>query len=242
MQRRPQAVYWAFSDQACGGCPGPLIAPTLTFETSARGSFSTLATNVGVAVLIVTPDKTTASPTKSRYSPSSTAKTSRRPACTAAESLKIRLPAMVDSPRAIKSRASRAGSGPAVVSSADSSAAGSRSVARGSNSVRDSVLDCPSITPLLMTRVSPSGSRALGGESFSDGVASGATSVMFSGYDILAGPNHCGGSVGCHHYRLFGVGIRNRWLDCRRRRSRERQWRRRQSLRPSQTDLLAFVS
>jgi hypothetical protein len=31
-------------------------------------------TNVGVAVLIVTPDKTTASPTKSRYRPSSTAK------------------------------------------------------------------------------------------------------------------------------------------------------------------------
>src|SRR6267142_940164 len=29
---------------------------------------------VGVAVLIATPDKTTASPTKSRYSPSSTAK------------------------------------------------------------------------------------------------------------------------------------------------------------------------
>ena len=35
---------------------------------------SALATNVGVAVLIATPDKTTASPTKSRYSPSSTAK------------------------------------------------------------------------------------------------------------------------------------------------------------------------
>jgi hypothetical protein len=35
---------------------------------------SALATNVGVAVLIVTPDKTTATPTKSRYSPSSTAK------------------------------------------------------------------------------------------------------------------------------------------------------------------------
>src|SRR6202140_64835 len=35
---------------------------------------SALASNVGVAVLIVTPDKTTASPTKSRYSPSSTAK------------------------------------------------------------------------------------------------------------------------------------------------------------------------
>jgi hypothetical protein len=32
---------------------------------------SALATNVGVAVLIVTPDKTTATPTKSRYSPSS---------------------------------------------------------------------------------------------------------------------------------------------------------------------------
>jgi hypothetical protein len=35
---------------------------------------SALASNVGVAVLIVTPDKTTASPTKPRYSPSSTAK------------------------------------------------------------------------------------------------------------------------------------------------------------------------
>ena len=109
--------------------------------------------------------------------------------------MKIRLPAMVDSPRAIKSRASRAGSGPAMVSSADSSAAGSRSVARGSNSVRDSVLDFPSITPLLMTLVSPSGSRALGGESVSDGLASGTTSVIFSGF-ILVGPNHCGGSVG----------------------------------------------
>jgi hypothetical protein len=46
-------------------------------RTSAAASFddfSALATNVGVAVLIVTPDKTTASPTKSRYSPSSTAK------------------------------------------------------------------------------------------------------------------------------------------------------------------------
>jgi hypothetical protein len=32
---------------------------------------SALATNVGVAVLIVTSDKTTATPTKSRYSPSS---------------------------------------------------------------------------------------------------------------------------------------------------------------------------
>ena len=33
-----------------------------------------MITNVGVAVLIATPDKTTASPTKPRYSPSSTAK------------------------------------------------------------------------------------------------------------------------------------------------------------------------
>src|SRR6201993_4352123 len=167
-------------------------ATTSTGWCTEETILSALATNVGVAVLMVTPDKTTATPTKSRYSPSSTAKNMRRPACTAAESLKIRLPAMVDSPRAIKSRASSAGSGPAVVSSADSSAAGSRSVARGSNSVRDSVLDCPSITPLLMTLVSPSGSRALGGESVSDGLASGTTSVIFSGF-ILVGPNHCGG-------------------------------------------------
>ena len=120
-------------------------------------------------------------------------KTSRR---AAAESLKIRLPAMVDSPRAIKSRASGMRSGPAVVSSADSSAAGSRSVAPGSNSVRNSVLDCPSITPLLITLVSPSRSRALGGESVSDGLATGTTSVIFSGFDMLVGPNHRGGSVG----------------------------------------------
>src|SRR5207245_755847 len=46
------------------------------------------------------------------------------------------------------------------------------------------------------TLVSPSGSRALGGESISDGLASGTTSAIFSGFDILVGPNHCGGSVG----------------------------------------------
>jgi hypothetical protein len=35
---------------------------------------SALATNVGAAVFIVAPEKTTANPTKSRYSPSSIAK------------------------------------------------------------------------------------------------------------------------------------------------------------------------
>lgn len=114
--------------------------------------------------------------------------------------MKIRLPAMVASPRAIKSRASH---GPAVVSSADSSAAGSRSVARSSNSVRGSVPDCPSITPLFTILVSPSGSRGLGGESVSGGLASGTASVIFSGFIPvgpnhcgLVGPNHCGGSGG----------------------------------------------
>src|SRR5262249_9358926 len=103
---------------------------------------------------------------------------------------------MVDSPRAIMSRASPMRSGPAVVSSADSSAPGSPSVTPGSNLVRDSVVDCPSITPLLMTLVSPSGSRVLGGESVFDGLASGTTSVTFSGFNILVVANRCGGSAG----------------------------------------------
>jgi hypothetical protein len=49
-------------------------ATTSTGWCTEETILSALATNVGVAVLIVTPDKTTASPTKSRYSPSSTAK------------------------------------------------------------------------------------------------------------------------------------------------------------------------
>ena len=118
-------------------------------------------------------------------------KTLRRPACTAAESLKIRQPPMVDKPKTIKSSASPMRRGPAVVSSAESSATGSRSVAPDSNSVRDWILACPS-----MTLVSLSRSRALGGESVSDGLASPTTSVIFSGLDIVVGLNHCVGSVG----------------------------------------------
>ena len=113
--------------------------------------------------------------------------------------MKIRQPAMVDSPCTIMSKASPMRSGPAVVSCTDSSAAGSRSVAPRSNSVRASVLDCLLITPLLMTLASPSGSCALGGESVFDGLASGTTSVIFSGFNILVVlvvPNHCGGSAG----------------------------------------------
>ena len=103
---------------------------------------------------------------------------------------------MVDSPKTMKSRANLTRRGSAEVSSVESSAAGSRSVAAGSNSVRDSVLDCLSITPLRMTLDSPFRSRTLGGESVSDGLASGRTSVIFSGFEILVELDHCGRSVG----------------------------------------------
>jgi hypothetical protein len=117
----------------------------------------------------------------------------RRPAGIAAESLKIRHPPMVDSPKPIKSRASPMRGGSTAVSSPESFATCSASVAlgSGSDSVRDSVLACPSMAP-----VSFSNSRVLGAGGVSDGLASRTTSVIFSGLNIPAGPNHCGGSVG----------------------------------------------
>ena len=66
------------------------------------------------------------------------------------------------------------------MSAAESSAVGSRSVAPGNNSVRDSAVNCFSITPSRMTLVSPSRSRALGGEGVSDGLTPGTTSEIFS--------------------------------------------------------------
>ena len=117
----------------------------------------------------------------------------RRPACIAAESLKIRHPPMVDSPKPIKSRASPMRGGSTAVSSPESSATCSASVAlgSGSDSVHDSILACPS-----MALVSLSNSRVLGAGGVSDGLASRATSVILSGLNIPARPNHCGGSVG----------------------------------------------
>jgi hypothetical protein len=117
----------------------------------------------------------------------------RRPACIGAESLKIRHPPMVDSPKPIKSRASTMRGGSSAFSSPESSATRSASVAlgSGSNSVRDSVLACPS-----MTLVSLSKSRALEAGGVSDGLTSRTTSVIFSGLNIPAGPSHCGGSAG----------------------------------------------
>ena len=119
-------------------------------------------------------------------------KTLRRPACTAAESLKIRHPPMVDSPKPIKSRASPMRGGSTAVSSPENSATCSASVAlgSGSDSVRDSILACPS-----MALVSLANSPVFGAGDVSDGLTSRTTSVILSGLNIPAGPNHCGGSA-----------------------------------------------
>jgi hypothetical protein len=117
----------------------------------------------------------------------------RRPACIAAESLKTRHPPMVDNPKPIKSRASPMRGGSTAVSSPENSATCSASVAlvSGSDSVRDSILACPS-----MALVSLANSRVLGAGDVSDGLTSRTTSVILSGLNIPAGPNHCGGSMG----------------------------------------------
>jgi hypothetical protein len=47
-----------------------------------------------------------------------------------------------------------------------------------------------------MTLDSPFRSCALGGESVSDGLASGTTPVILSGFEILVELDHCGCSVG----------------------------------------------
>ena len=54
--------------------PDADLRAKVLIHLAAEGSWALIHSNVGVAVLIVTPDKTTASPTKPRYSPSSTAK------------------------------------------------------------------------------------------------------------------------------------------------------------------------